>query len=79
MEFLIFWIVTVIGSYAISFKMIFMMIKDLADDGYKLNVNKNKNLKGEANENDAPNNSFNPLIYLIPIVNMLYSFMFVME
>ena len=70
MSFLLFWLVTIIGSYVINFKMAFMMLKDLADAGYKLNVDNVKKFSEEFNEN-RPNNK---LIYLIPVINMLYSF-----
>jgi len=70
MSFLLFWLVTIIGSYVINFKIAFMMLKDLADAGYKLNVDNVKKFSEEFNEN-RPNNK---LIYLIPVINMLYSF-----
>ena len=67
---MLFWLVTIIGSYIMNFKMAFMMLKDLADAGYKLNVDNIKRFSEEVNEN----NTNNKLIYLIPVINMLYSF-----
>lgn len=75
MEFLIFWLVTVIGSYVINCKIAFMMLKDLADAGFKINVDNMKKISDEFNENT----SNNKLLFLIPIVNMFYSFKIVLD
>lgn len=75
MGFLFFWLITVIGSYTIALRLIFIMMKDLADAGYKLNLDNLKKFNGEVTQNNTNSN----ILLFIPILNMFYSFKMVID
>lgn len=70
MEMLFFWFVSVLVSYGVASTMAFKMIKDLADNGYKINID---NVKKAVDSMDGQTNK-NKLLFYIPLINIFYSF-----
>jgi len=68
MELLFTWLSSTIISYGINIINKLKMFKDIADDGYKINMEKYRNIPFE-----NKNNVFKRIIFLIPIINILSS------
>lgn len=68
MEFLITYIITIITTYIIDMKRTNKMFKDIADNGYKIDIEK----YSECNNSDD-SKSLRNLIFLFPFLNICFS------
>lgn len=66
-EFIIFWILTILTSFSMQLAFVLRVFKDLADLGYKFNLDKFRN------KNNLPVDTFekNNFITLIPFINLI--------
>jgi len=71
MEFLLFWTFSIITSYCMEISLAIRFIKDLADEGYKINEKNIENIFEKINSN-VSNTLF--LTRIMPFYNMLKSF-----
>ncbi len=71
LQFLIIWITTVLASIGADTSLAFKMIKDVADSGYKIKLDRMKEVSDALNPNVKQMNNF---IKLIPVINLMKSF-----
>lgn len=71
LQFLIIWITTILTSVGADISLAFKMIKDVADSGYKIKMDRMKEVSDALNPNVKQMNNF---IKLIPIINLMKSF-----
>ena len=71
LQFLIIWITTVLASIGADTSLAFKMIKDVADSGYKIKLDRMKEVSDALNPNVKQMNNF---IKLIPVINLIKSF-----
>ena len=71
LQFLIIWIITVLASIGADTSLAFKMIKDVADSGYKIKLDRMKEVSDALNPNVKQMNNF---IKLIPVINLMKSF-----
>ena len=71
LQFLIIWITTIAATIGADVSLAFKMIKDIADCGYKIKLDRMKEVSEALNPNVKQMNNF---IKLIPIINLMKSF-----
>ena len=71
MELCLFWLTTIICSFGMNISVSYKMIKDLADNGYKLNLKNIKKFNEQLKDNDVK--KMHQIKILIPILNVMES------
>lgn len=68
MELIIVWVLSILISYGAEMHLAFTMMKDIADNGYKIIYTRLKEVNGQIDLNTIKTNN---IIRLLPIVNMI--------
>ena len=73
------WGVSIILTYLMQFKFVLNVVKDLADRGYKFNLDNMANVTNKINSMNGKYKVLNKIFPFIPVINILYMLKLAMD